>query len=191
MPPYDPEKHHRRSIRLPDYDYSDAGAYFITLCARNHGCLFGTVENGAVRLTALGEIVRDEWLKTPAIRPRVFPDLFVVMPNHFHAIFFLAPGLKDHARKCRPHPILVKYGHLRPKGPKRGSVGAIVGQLKGAISRAARKAGVAPVGSLWQRDLYEHVIRNDRDLDARRHYVQNNPTRWTEDEYYRKGIEGV
>jgi REP element-mobilizing transposase RayT len=80
---------HRRSIRLRDYDYSQGGAYFVTICARHRACLFGDVIGDGVELTTLGCIVEDEWLRTPAIRPQVTLDAYVIMPNHFHAVLFI------------------------------------------------------------------------------------------------------
>lgn len=88
---YDPEKHHRRSIRLKGYDYTQAGAYFVTICTHERECLFGEVINGQVRLSRWGEIVYEEWFRTAELRPyvRLYPDEFVVMPNHVHGIIWI------------------------------------------------------------------------------------------------------
>ena len=86
----DPSKHRRRSIRLQGYDYSWAGAYFVTVCAHDRACLFGDLVNGDMRLNDAGKIVWDEWLRTGDIRSNVELDVFVVMPNHFHAIVCLS-----------------------------------------------------------------------------------------------------
>ena len=88
---YDPHKHHRRSIRLPGYDYTQPGAYFVTFVAHDRECLFGDVVDGVMRLNAFGEIVRDEWFRTAVVRPYVMldPDEFVVMPNHVHGIIWI------------------------------------------------------------------------------------------------------
>src|SRR3712207_5631785 len=83
---FDAEKHHRRTIRLRGFDYSQAGIYFLTLCTHKRECLFGAVYGETIFLNSYGEIVEEEWLKTPGIRPTVELDAFVVMPNHFHAI---------------------------------------------------------------------------------------------------------
>jgi REP element-mobilizing transposase RayT len=94
---YNPRKHHRRSIRLPGYDYTQAGAYFVTFVAHDRECLFGEVVDGVMRLNAFGEIVRDEWFRTAVVRPYVMldPDEFVVMPNHVHGIIWI---VRDHHR---------------------------------------------------------------------------------------------
>jgi REP element-mobilizing transposase RayT len=86
---YNPQIHHRRSIRLKGYDYSQAGAYFITICTKNRQNLFGHIENGIMILNEMGQIAYNEWLKTPEIRPNVSLDVFVVMPNHMHGIILI------------------------------------------------------------------------------------------------------
>jgi hypothetical protein len=89
---YNPEIHDRRSIRLKGYDYSQAGAYFITICTQNRACLFGDVVDGEMRLTNAGLVVADEWAKTAVIRDEIELDEWVVMPNHFHGILVVANG---------------------------------------------------------------------------------------------------
>jgi REP element-mobilizing transposase RayT len=83
---YHPDLHHRRSIRLPDYDYSQQGLYFVTICVQDRECLFGKIDESEMILNEIGKIVRNEWLKTAELRPNVKLHEFVVMPNHFHAI---------------------------------------------------------------------------------------------------------
>lgn len=83
---YDPDKHDRRSIRLPEYDYAKPGAYFITICTHNRTCLFGAVIDGRMRLNPFGRVVADEWRRTERLRDNVALDAFVVMPNHVHGI---------------------------------------------------------------------------------------------------------
>jgi putative transposase len=103
---FDPTVHHRRSIRLSGYDYTQAGYYFITLCAYQKQCIFGRIQNGYMRLNAHGRAVADEWLKTTTIRDAVELDEWVVMPNHFHGILFI--GSKGTAR--RAHGVLPHIG---------------------------------------------------------------------------------
>ena len=90
---YDPERHHRRSIRLRGYDYSQAGAYFVTACVQSRECLFGAVADGELRLNRYGEIVMRCWDELPAHYPTVELDAFVVMPNHIHGILVLTGAL--------------------------------------------------------------------------------------------------
>jgi len=86
---YNPDIHHRRSIRLRDYDYSQAGAYFITICAHNRECLFGEIADGAMRLNAAGEIAMQCWQEIPLHFPHSALDEWVIMPNHLHGIVVL------------------------------------------------------------------------------------------------------
>jgi len=86
---YHPDHHHRQSVRLRDYDYAAAGAYFVTICAFEKACRFGTVVSGEMQLNAVGEIVRDEWLRNATVRPGIKLDAFVVMPNHLHGIIVI------------------------------------------------------------------------------------------------------
>jgi REP element-mobilizing transposase RayT len=83
---------HRRSIRIAGNDYSQPGAYFITICAQDRSCLFGEVLDGNMRLNEQGQIVAEEWIKTPLIRPRILVDAFVIMPNHFDGIIIIGDG---------------------------------------------------------------------------------------------------
>ena len=89
MKQYNPHKHHRKSIRLAGYDYSQAGLYFVTICCKGKICRFGHVENGTMVLNEYGQIAHDEWVKTAQIRPNVQLHEFVVMPNHIHGIIQL------------------------------------------------------------------------------------------------------
>jgi len=86
---YDPNRHHRRSIRLKNYDYSQAGAYFVTICTHGHIHLFGEVVDGEMRLNPFGEIVQAVWFDLPQHYGHVQLDAFVVMPNHVHGIIVL------------------------------------------------------------------------------------------------------
>ncbi|MGD1862872.1 MAG: transposase [Leptolyngbyaceae cyanobacterium] len=87
--PYNPDKHHRRSLRLPHYDYTSPGAYFITICVHQRQCLFGEIVNGAMQLNEFGEVARSHWLRLPQHRVHVRLDAFVIMPNHMHGIIVL------------------------------------------------------------------------------------------------------
>jgi len=167
----------RRPLRLKDYDYSQEGAYFITICIHNRKCILGEIIDNEVRLNNWGKVVESEWLQTPILRPYVALDAYVVMPNHFHAIFFL----QDQNRATqRVAPTQTKT----PTGPKPASVGAIIGQLKSQLTKRLNSTGRKSKEPFWQRNYYEHVIRDEADLNRIREYVQNNPVRWLEDEYY-------
>ena len=162
----------RRSIRLRDYDYAQAGAYFITLCTVGRESLFGEMVSGAMWLFAPGLIVEEEWLRTAAVRSNVELDAYVVMPNHLHGIVIPA----NEARAT--HRVAPTNG---PAGPASGSIGAIVAQFKAVTTKRIHRLSGPEGLSIWQRNYYEHLIRNDRDLERIRDYIEANPSRWAHD----------
>jgi len=165
----------RRSLRLKGYDYSQPGAYFITLCTHKRRCILGEVVGDEMRLNNAGRLVETEWLSTAKVRPYINLDAFVVMPNHFHAIFFI------HGKAGATHRV-APTGDKLCAGPEPASVGAIVGQFKSRITKEINSWRGSPIGSLWQRNYYEHVVRDEEDLNRIREYIQDNPRRWIEDE---------
>ena len=189
---YQRDTHYRRSIRLSDYDYASAGIYYITVCTFNRECMFGQMVDGAVRLNKNGEIVRDEWLRTSIIRPNVTLDAFVVMPNHIHMIFHIknnrrgalhAPCVDAHC--MRPGLTNVddngvgERAHVgAPLRRKSNSVGSIVAGFKSAATKHINVYRNTPGQPVWQRNYYEHVIRNDHDLTSIRQYIADNPGKW-------------
>lgn len=180
MSPYDPNRHHRRSIRLKGYDYTQPGAYFVTICTHDRACLFGEVVEGVMRLNAWGEIVREEWFRTAQLRPYVVlhEDEFVVMPNHVHGIIWIV-GRVGATRQVAPTRVVP----TSPAGPDAGSIGAIIGQFKSAVTKRINAYWGIPGARIWQRNYYEHIIRTERALNAIRRYIAENPLRWHLDRY--------
>lgn len=180
MTGYDPKRHHRRSIRLPEYDYSQPGAYFVTLCAQDRACLFGEVVDGEMRLNDAGRIVREEWLRTAEIRPSVEMDAFVVMPNHVHGIIVIVSGdswgTLQRAPTLRRAPTVERFGK-----PTSNSIPTIVRLIKSATTTRINAMRDTPGAPLWQRNYYEHVIRDDDALHRIRDYIVNNPAQWALD----------
>jgi len=184
--PFNPKIHHRRSIRLKGYDYSQAGLYFVTICVQNGLNLFGDVVDGKMVLNEYGEITKNEWIKTSELRKNVQLHQFVVMPNHFHAIVEITENVALPAvgANCiRPDEIRPNKKH-NEKGecnsPLRSpsqTVGAIVRGYKSAVSRQ--------IGfPIWQRNYHEHIIR-DRNAHAHiAEYIKNNPLKWETDCYH-------
>jgi len=173
-----PTKHHRRSIRLKRYDYTQPGAYFITICTHNRQCLFGKVVNGEMLLNALGEIVRDEWRHTAEIRPNVGLDAFVIMPNHIHGVIVIhadtrrgtlqrAPTIEQHV------PTTEQFGK-----PTSNSIPTIIRLFKSAVTKRINEMRGTPGIPVWQRNYYEHIVRNDGELNRIRKYIINNPLKW-------------
>lgn len=161
----DLDRQHRRSIRLKGYDYSQVGAYFITVCAQNRECLFGSVVDGEMRLNGAGTIVADEWLKTTMIRDEIELDEWVVMPNHFHGIVWI----NHHRRGDWP---------VAPTGPQPRSLGSLMAGFKSAVTKRINENRQTPGEKIWQRNYYEHIIRNESELNRIREYIVNNPLQW-------------
>lgn len=169
---YDPDRHHRRSIRLRGYDYAQAGTYFVTVVTHDRVCLFGEVIDSAMRQNARGKLVEDEWLRTEIVRPNVSLNAYVVMPNHLHGIIVLTDNVGA-TRRVAPT--------RRPAGPAPGSVAAIVGQFKSLVTKRMNESPGTPGTRVWQRNYYEHVIRDEVALDRIRQYIADNPARWAFD----------
>ena len=169
---YDPKKHHRRSIRLEGYDYRNGGAYFVTICTADRACVFGSVTNGEIALSRRGMIAKAAWEDIPRHRRYVELDQFVVMPNHIHGVFWIDPQWADRATQVSP---------LQGAKPLPGSVGVIVGAYKAAVSREINRLRPEAANELWQRNYYEHIIRDERSLETIREYIFTNPERWFAD----------
>lgn len=169
---HNPDKHQRRSIRLKDYDYSQAGAYFVTICTYNKECLFGKVTNGEMVINEYGKVVEQEWLKTTEIRPNVELDEFIIMPNHFHGILVIIDKCRGTAR-CAPTTDDRQFGKMIS-----ASLPAIIRSLKSAATNHINKLRGTSNAPVWQRNYYEHVIRNEHDLNDIREYIVNNPLKW-------------
>ena len=172
-----PDRYCRHSIRLNEYDYSQAGAYFVTICAHNRECVFGNVVKGEMRLNKYGRVVEAEWIETASIRNNVELDVFVVMPNHFHGVLVIVGGGRDTvgrdtARRA-PTAINERFGK-----PTSGSLPTIVRSFKSAVTKRINELRGTPETPVWQRNYYEHVIRDEGDLNEIREYIMSNPLKW-------------
>jgi REP element-mobilizing transposase RayT len=164
------------------YDYAQGGAYFITICTRDRECLWGKVANGTVQLDETGRLVESVWLQTATVPPDIELDAYVVMPNHFHAIFFIheSPGVEGATHRVAPtknHSAAAGKTH-RPTGPKPRSVGAIMAQFKSLVTKRFNDTHQYRGGSIFQRNYYEHVIRDEKSLNRIREYIATNALRW-------------
>jgi REP element-mobilizing transposase RayT len=164
----------RRSIRLPGFDYSQEGSYFITIVTKDRECLFGEVVGEEMRLTRIGQIASECWREIPEHYPAVELGEFVVMPNHLHGIIGIGKsvGAKD-------------FSPLREKGktPFRSpskTVGSIIRGFKIGVTKWSRQNTDAH--DIWQRNYYEHIVRDDEDLNNITEYILNNPLQWSLDE---------
>jgi len=179
--PYDPSRHHRRSIRLKGYDYTRPGAYFITICTHERAHLFGAVVEGKMQLNDAGRIAEQCWRDIPVHFPHVQLDAFVIMPNHVHGVLWIVAH--DGARVGATHASPLRNAPIPPRGPVPQSIGAIIGQFKSAVTRQINALRNAPGAPVWQRNYYEHIIRNEQALNAIRRYIVENPLRWHLDRY--------
>ena len=154
------------SNRLPGYDYCQPGAYFITICTHKMHNLFGAVDENRVVLNALGKIVESEWYRTAKLRANIeiFGDEFKIMPNHFHGIVWIldvgATGSVARSNTESIHPI---------------SLGIIIGQFKSQVTRRINQIRRKPGQPVWQRNYYDRIIRNIKELNDIRKYIENNP----------------
>ena len=171
---YDPDKHYRRSIRLPGYDYSQPGAYFITICTQGRICLLGDVADGVMVLNDAGRIVANCWKAVPCHFKWVELDEFVVMPNHLHGIINIVDAGRGTA--CRAPTPGEQFGR-----PQADSLTTVIRSFKSAATNSINLARNSQGQRVWQRNYYEHVIRNDSDLNRIRHYISENPAKWSED----------
>jgi REP element-mobilizing transposase RayT len=172
---YDPNKHHRRSIRLPGYDYRTPGAYFITICSWQRECLFGEVINDKMQLSPYGKTVLFNWSLLPKRYQNVALDNFIVMPNHVHGIIVLKGSPERNSTESK------KFGHRKSKIHP---LSEIVRGLKTSSARRINQMRYLTSLSVWQRGYYEHIIRNEESLVAIREYIVNNPLLWGKDELY-------
>jgi REP element-mobilizing transposase RayT len=167
------EKFHRRSIRLRGADYSEPGAYFITICAARRRSIFAEIDNGRVVLSPLGGIVHACRFEIPEHFPSVSLQEFVVMPNHLHGIIGLTVG----ARYIVPVDRRVRTPERFQK-PVKGSIPTIVRTFKAAVARRARKELGSGSNDIWQRKYFERVLRDGKEYADTSRYILENPQRW-------------
>jgi len=179
----------RRSIRLKGYDYRLPGGYFVTICVKDGLCVLGDVVDGTMKLSEIGRIVDEEWQKIGAARDYIELDTYCVMPNHFHGILWLThePQSEEHDltwAKLASSDQLASPLRMLPKGATSGSLGAVLGSFKSTTTRRLNRVRGIKGISLWQRNFWERIIRNERKLKAIRQYIWNNPASWLQDEWY-------
>ncbi len=172
-PKFDPQKHHRRSIRLPGYDYSQEGAYYVTIVTYHRDCLFGEIVNEEMMLNDLGKIADECWCAISEHFPNVESGAHVVMPNHVHGIIVIHNV--DGRGTIYRAPTQEQF-----QKPVAGSLPTIIRTYKAAVSRIiARKHNAT---GIWQRNYYEHIIRDEKDLQNKTDYINANPMLWNEDD---------
>jgi REP element-mobilizing transposase RayT len=181
---YNPAIHHRRSIRLKGYDYSQAGAYFITVVVQGRENLFGEIVNGEMRLNAAGEIVLQTWNDLPRRFPSIELDASVIMPNHGHGIIVIGHDTVG-ATLASPDASSNDQGAASSAPTNDAPTLAAIMRAFKSISAISVNRQLAREGQpLWQRNYYEHIIRDEKDLNRIREYIINNPLKWESDTEY-------
>ena len=192
MTKFDPQKHHRRSIRLKGYDYSQEGAYYVTIVTWQRECLLGQVVNKEMTLSPYGEIVQKWWEEIPVHFSNVETGAFVIMPNHVHGIIYIL----DERRGTVPVPKenggisisqnneifgVIEGGETPPLHAP--TLGQIIAYFKYQTTKEMNKVeNTDTVTKFWQRNYYEHIIRDEKDLQNKTDYIESNPLLWDEDD---------
>ena len=176
---YNREIHHRRSVRLKGYDYSLAGAYFVTICTQNRECMFGKIHNAKMILNDAGRMVEWWWEKLNDKFENIETDAFVVMPNHFHGIILIQNDIVGADPCVCPEP--------KPGAHTGAPLHTVIQWFKTMTTndyiRGIKQRRWPPFEKrLWQRNYYERVVRDDPEMHRVREYVTGNPAGWLEDE---------
>ncbi len=167
---YNPKIHHRRSIRIKDYDYSSGHAYYITICTQDRLCVLGDVKDGIIELNSNGRTVKDTLKNLPSRYPGSSLESYVIMPNHVHFIIQLRGAIRE-------SPLQGMNARRQMTLPK------TIGFLKMNTAKAINKMRGTSGGKVWQKDYFEHIIRNEKSYGEITEYIYNNPYLWHEDEY--------
>lgn len=180
---YDSAKHHRRSIRLKKYDYTQSGWYFIIICTEQKRCLFGAIANKQLILNEFGNIASNCWQAIPEHFPKIKLDEFVIMPNHVHGILIVTNNSADDIN-CRGKALPCPYYKGEFGKPVSGSISTIIGSFKSAVTKQINIIRNSKGTSVWQRNYYDHIIRNEESLNKIRKYIINNPLSWENDQLH-------
>lgn len=184
--------HHRRFIRLQGYDYSQAGAYYVTIVVQGRDCLFGEVVNGEMYINAYGEIVQKWWDEIPIHFPNVELGAFVIMPNHVHGIIFITTERRGEVLSPRDNPNnntldadvdeTSNQGGETPPLRKR-TLGQIVAYFKYQSTKEMNQIETEKaITKFWQRNYYEHIIRSADEANRIHLYIEANPAQWDIDD---------
>jgi putative transposase len=174
-------KYRNETTRLPGFDYSQPGYYFITICTADRAHYFGEIEDSEMLFTETGAMARQCWEEIPDHFPFVVPDEFVVMPNHVHGIIHISEHEKypDGGTQnivSRPPEFKNKFG------PQSQNLASIIRGFKIGVTKFCRQNDII---FLWQSRYYDHIIRNDSELQRIRNYIVKNPSNWKEDNFYK------
>ena len=175
---FDPKKHLRRSIRLSEYDYSQPGAYFVTLVTSRRECMFGEIRNCIMYLSEPGKIVLGVWNFLPVRYPTVALGTSVVMPNHFHGIVVINEMPDGVIHELPPRNLPRQERRIQRR---RMTLPLMIGYFKMNSAKQINKLLNSPGVPIWQRNYYEHIIRNDDDRNRIHQYIEANIDHWEDD----------
>jgi REP element-mobilizing transposase RayT len=189
MTKYNPDIHHRRNVRLQDYDYSQAGLYFVTICVQNHKCLFGEIIYNEMVLNEIGKMIEKWCLELSNKFRDIVIDKHIVMPNHFHSIIInTGESVGADLRVCPNDIILDKPKNILGEhigSPLQTVVQWFKTMTTNEYIRGVKTSGWTPFDKrLWQRNYHEHIIRNEIAHQKIANYIENNHLNWNNDKYY-------
>jgi len=187
---YNPNTHNRKSIRLKEFDYSQPGLYFVTICCQDRKCLFGAIKNNDMILNNAGQMINDEWLKLPQRFPNIKLHEYIVMPNHFHGILEIVGETLVVSRNdaTTQNDNTTQKGQPQGFGPTGKTLGDMVGAFQ-SITTVKYINGVKTKNwerfnkKMWQRNYWEHIIRNKKSLIKIGEYIIDNPKKWDNDKF--------
>lgn len=181
MKAYSPKRQARKPIRLKYYDYRSQGYYFITICCKDKQCFFGEVVGREMKLNRVGEVVQQCWENIPIHFPNVILHPFIIMPNHLHGIIEIV-GANQYSPEYND---MVQNKGEKDVSPLRGTsqtVGSIVRGFKIGVTKWGRNN--TDINEIWQRNYYEHIIRDEKSYFQIIEYIENNPLKWEYDSLY-------
>lgn len=189
---FDPKRHHRSSIRLKGYDYSGEGLYFVTICTQERERVLGEIKDGRMVLSGFGEIAKRCWEEIPGHFENVGLDEYIIMPNHVHGVILLqeVPRRDEVTSSLQvASPLQVPSFHTwvsetesqRLIINRSPTLGQIVAFYKYRSTKLINVTRNVPGTRFWQRNYYEHIIRDDNDLDRIRKYINDNVAKWSEE----------
>jgi len=179
---FDPNKHHRRSIRLKGYDYTQPGAYFITVVSYQRQNIFGEIVDGEMHLNWAGNLVKQEWQRLPNRFPNIELGEFVIMPNHLHGIILIiSKGTAETNQRYNPEMSCQAPSNEQYGKPVPGSIPTIIRSFKSAVTLRVNQKREFTTTPVWQRNYFERVVRDQNELELIREYILDNPSQWSED----------
>ena len=173
--------HNRRSIRLKNFDYSQPGAYFVTICTISRKWLFGEIHGSAMHTNELGAIVETCWLAIPKHFGHVELDEFIIMPNHLHGIIWITDPETGTACRFSMNMGTCRVPTEQFSRPVKGSLPTIIRSFKSAATKQTNEWRKTPNTTIWQRGYFERVVRDEDALKCIRTYIKNNPCQWQKD----------